>query len=109
MPQVGHSCRPRSASSEEGAAPAALSTAFRESQIAPMTHEGPRRLVAVWFAEIVDYAGLSAQDEVLAQGVGRELQRVARLQCDALGGRVAGRGLPRSWSGPSKDCAPRSC
>ena len=56
--------------------------------IAAMTQEGSRRLAAVWFADIVGYTELSARDQDLALRVVRELQRIARMQCDAPGGRV---------------------
>jgi len=53
-----------------------------------MTQEGTRRLAAVWFADIVGFTELSARDEDLALRVVRELQRIARMQCDARGGRL---------------------
>lgn len=53
-----------------------------------MTLGHTRRLAAVWFADIVGYTKLSAHDEDLALRVVRELQRIARIQCDARGGRV---------------------
>lgn len=56
--------------------------------VAHMTQQENRRLAAVWFADIVGYTELSARDEDLALRVVRELQRIARMQCDARGGRV---------------------
>ena len=53
-----------------------------------MTQDTTRRLAAVWFADIVGYTDLSAKDEDAAFRVVRELQRIARMQCDARGGRV---------------------
>jgi class 3 adenylate cyclase len=53
-----------------------------------MTTEGSRRLTAVWFADIVGYTDLSANDPDAALRVVRELQRIARMQCDARGGRI---------------------
>ncbi|MFC1791575.1 protein kinase [Gemmatimonadota bacterium] len=53
-----------------------------------MTQDRPRRLAAVWFADIVGYTDLSARDEDLALRVVRELQRIAKKHCQARGGRV---------------------
>ena len=51
-----------------------------------MTQDRPRRLAAVWFADIVGYTDLSARDEDLALRVVRELQRIAKKHCQARGG-----------------------
>jgi adenylate cyclase len=48
----------------------------------------PRRLAAVWFADIVDYTRLSAQDEEAALGLVRDFQAVARDVVERQGGRV---------------------
>jgi len=53
-----------------------------------MTQDRPRRLAAVWFADIVGYTDLSARDEDLALRVVRELQRISKKHCQARGGRV---------------------
>lgn len=53
-----------------------------------MTQDTTRRLAAVWFAEIVAYADLFTRDEDGATRIVKELQRIARSQCDARGGRV---------------------
>ena len=53
-----------------------------------MTQDRPRRLAAVWFADIVGYTDLFARDEDLALRVVRELQRIAKKHCQARGGRV---------------------
>lgn len=53
-----------------------------------MTQDRPRRLAAVWFADIVGYTDISARDEDLALRVVRELQRVSKKHCQARGGRV---------------------
>ncbi len=53
-----------------------------------MAEERPRRLAAVWFADIVGYTDLSARDEDLALRVVRELQRISKKHCQARGGRV---------------------
>ena len=53
-----------------------------------MAEEPPRRLAAVWFADIAGYTDLSARDEDAALRTVRELQRIARTQCHARGGRV---------------------
>lgn len=49
---------------------------------------GRRRLAAVWFADIVGYTSLSAENEDAALQVVGELQRIARAAVEARGGRV---------------------
>lgn len=48
----------------------------------------PRRLAAVWFADIVGYSSLSSRDEDAALALVRVLQDVARGQAEAHAGRV---------------------
>jgi adenylate cyclase len=47
-----------------------------------------RRLAAVWFADIVDYTRLSAEDEDAALALVRDFQAVTREIVDRAGGRV---------------------
>ena len=53
-----------------------------------MTQNRPRRLAAVWVADIVGYDDLSARDEDLAMRAVWELQRIAKKHCQARGGRL---------------------
>ena len=53
-----------------------------------MAEKRTRRLAAVWFADIVGYTSLSAQDEDAALAVVDELQRVANSAVANQGGRV---------------------
>ena len=50
--------------------------------------ERTRRLAAVWFADIVGYTDLSSRDEEAALEVVDDLQRFAREETEAHGGRV---------------------
>jgi TolB-like protein/class 3 adenylate cyclase/Tfp pilus assembly protein PilF len=47
-----------------------------------------RRLAAVWFADIVDYTRLSAEDEEAALALVREFQAAARKAVEGRGGRI---------------------
>ena len=53
-----------------------------------MSTEGKHRLAAVLFADIVGYTDLSSRDEKAALKVVDELQRSAREEVEARGGRV---------------------
>ena len=53
-----------------------------------MTSERTRRLAAVFFADIVGYTDLSSRDEEAALKVVDELQRFAREEVEARGGRI---------------------
>lgn len=53
-----------------------------------MTPSRPRRLAAVWFADIVGYSALSARDEDAALALVRTLQDAARDEAAAREGRV---------------------
>jgi class 3 adenylate cyclase len=53
-----------------------------------MPEERTRRLAAVWFADIVGYTALSAQDEDAALTVVDELQSIANAAVEERGGRV---------------------
>lgn len=47
-----------------------------------------RRLAAVWFADIAGFTELSSRDEDGALAVSKELERLARHEVDARGGRI---------------------
>lgn len=53
-----------------------------------MDSSRPRRLAAVWFADIVGYSALSSKDEDAALDMVRSLQDAARAEAEAHGGRV---------------------
>jgi class 3 adenylate cyclase len=53
-----------------------------------MEQRSPRRLTAVWFADIVGYSSLSSSDEDAALVLVGRLQEAARREVDAQGGRV---------------------
>ncbi len=55
---------------------------------ASMRETAPRRLAAVWFADLVDYTALAAADEDEALGLVEDLQSVARRVIEDHGGRV---------------------
>jgi class 3 adenylate cyclase len=53
-----------------------------------MPETTPRRLAAVWFADLVDYTSLAAADEDEALGLVEDLQSSARQVVERHGGRV---------------------
>jgi adenylate cyclase len=53
-----------------------------------MRETAPRRLAAVWFADLVDYTALAARDEDEALGLVDDLQSAARQVVEGHGGRV---------------------
>ena len=53
-----------------------------------MRETNPRRLAAVWFADLVDYTSLAAADEDEALGLVEDLQSAARQVVERHGGRV---------------------
>ncbi|MBW3660532.1 MAG: adenylate/guanylate cyclase domain-containing protein [Gemmatimonadetes bacterium] len=58
------------------------------SSLSPSDAFGARRLVAVWFADVVGFTRLASVDEDAALEVVAELHRVARSEVERHGGRV---------------------